>query len=167
MRRTNWLPVDFGANKKDQETRSALSVSEEEVGDFEDYEPSEDEWDEWDMDVEEAYEEAGDADWEDSSWKDLLSAARDQENDLNHDAADYDEAGDSDWDDSGWKNLLTKSKKNDDLPDDDEDLSDCEAPDENMTQEDLSEDEHDPPQLHKIATAMMEARGTYMSDLST
>ena len=52
IRRTDWLPVDFGANKTDQEKRSALSESEEsEEGNFEDYEPSEDEWDEWDMDV--------------------------------------------------------------------------------------------------------------------
>ena len=96
-----------------------------------------------------------------------MSAARDQENDRNHDAADYDEAGDSDWDDPGWKNLLNKSKKNADLPDDDEDLSDHTAQDEDMTEGDLSEDEHDPPQLHKIARAMMEARGTYVSDLPT
>ena len=137
------------------------------MGDFEDYEPSEDEWDEWDMHVEEAYEEAGDADWEDSSWKDLLSAARDRENDRTHNAPAYDEAGDSDWDDSGWKNLLNEGTKNADLPNDDEDLSDNPANNEDMTEEDLSEDDGDPPQLHKIATAMMEARGTSMSDLPT
>ena len=51
LRRTDWLPVDFGQNKNDQEQRSALSASDDsDEGDFEDYEPSEDDWDEWDED---------------------------------------------------------------------------------------------------------------------
>ena len=87
------------------------------MGDFEDYELSEDEWDEWDMDVEEAYEEAGDADFEDCSWKDLLKEARNKENDLPPDEALYDEAEDTDFEDRSWKELLAKAKPTcDDLP---------------------------------------------------
>jgi len=184
IRRTDWLPVDFGANKEDQEKRSALSESEEsEMGDFEDYEPSEDEWDEWDLGVEEAYEEAGDADWEDSSWADLLSSARNKENDLPDDETTYAEAGDSDFEDFAWKDLLAKgAQSNQDLPSGDADsqLSDTASDDAARTGKDelsavdeaedmhpnaeLSEDDEDAPAMHKLAIAMMEGR-SLMTDL--
>ena len=82
VRRTDWLPVDFGLNTNDQTRRSDLSGAEDsDEPDFEDYEPP-DEWDEWDEDIEEAYEEveAGDDDFEDCAWKELLKEARNAEN---------------------------------------------------------------------------------------
>jgi len=119
--------------------------------------------------VEEAYEEAGDDDFEDSSWKDLLRSARDRENDLPDEDANYDEAGDSDFEDLSWKELLAKGmQNNDDLPNDDAEshLSENAGEDEAINQkDDLSEDDEDPPELHKLARAMMEQRGSAMSDL--
>ena len=179
IRRTDWLPVDFGANKEDQEKRSALSESEDsEVGEFEDYEPSEDEPDEWDLEVEAAYEEAGDADWEDSEWKDLLKNARERENDLPDEADAYDTAGDNDWEDATWKELLNKGvKENKDLPSESEEENDppneadaYDAAGDNdwdeqmMTNKTLSEGEEDPPTMHKVAKAMMKGRSE-MTDL--
>ena len=169
IRRTDWLPVDFGANKNDQEKRSALSESEEsEEGDFEDYEPSEDEWDEWDMEVEEAYEEAGDEDFEDVSWKDLLKQARRNEDDLPKDEDNYDEPGDSDFDDAGWKQLLSNRRGvNEDLPDDDtsSELSANQAADGSNHSDDLYESEDEPPEMHKLAKAIMKETGASMTDL--
>ena len=190
IRRTDWLPVDFGANKDDQEKRSALSESEEsEIGDFEDYEPSDDEWDDWDMDVEQAYEEAGDADYEDwderdmdvesdydepgdadfedRGWKNLLNHKENEKTDLPKDNAHYDEPEDADFDDRPWKELLAKAKTTcEDLPEDgaDSPLSDR---DETATtdEEDLSTEEGEPPTMHKLGKAMMAERGTAMSDL--
>ena len=169
IRRTDWLPVDFGANKNDQEKRSALSESEEsEEGEFEDYEPSEDEWDEWDMEVEEAYEEAGDEDFEDVSWKDLLKQARRNEDDLPKDEDNYDEPGDSDFDDAGWKQLLSNRRGvNEDLPDDDtsSELSANQAADGSNHSDDLYESEDEPPEMHKLAKAIMKETGASMTDL--
>ena len=140
------------------------------MGDFEDYDPSEDEWDEWDMGVEEAYEEAGDDDFEDSSWKDLLRSARDKENDLPEANDTYDDPGDSDFEDFSWKELLAKgTNKNEDLPSDDTEshLSENGGEDDTMNQnEDLSGDDEDPPEMHKLAKAMMQQRGSSpISDL--
>ena len=139
------------------------------MGDFEDYEPSDDEWDEWDLGVEEAYEEAGDDDFEDCSWKDLLKSARDIENDLPDHDTDYAEPGDGDFDDSSWKDILAnRQQHNEDLPSDDAEshLSESASKDEAQNEEDdLSEDDEDPPELHKLACAMMAQSGSAMSDL--
>ena len=137
------------------------------MGDLEDHDPSEDEWDEWDMDVEEAYEEAGDADFEDCSWKDALKEARSKENDLPQDEALYDEAEDADFEDFSWKDLVAKgTQTNDDLPADDANSQLSDSDDAASTEKkDLSTDEEEPPEMRKIGKAMMEARGTAMSDL--
>ena len=123
------------------------------------------------MEVEEAYEEAGDDDFEDSSsWKDLLRMARDKENDLPEANDAYDGPGDSDFEDCSWKELLAKgTNKNEDLPSDDTEshLSENGGEDDTMNQnEDLSGDDEDPPEMHKLAKAMMQQRGSSpISDL--
>ena len=121
IRRTDWLPVKFGQTEKDQETRSALSVSsEEEMDEFEDDHASSDEWDEWDVEMEEGYADFSDDDFEQES---------------------SDEEGDEEPPDErehiDWKKLCaTKDATNEDLPESDGELSD----------EDISEE----PNVHDV-----------------
>ena len=119
------------------------------------------------MEIEADYEEPGDADFEDCSWKNLFKQKGNKETDLPKDDAHYDEAEDADFEDRPWKELLAKAKPTcDDLPTDEAEspLSDR---DETATTdtEDLSTEEEEPPTMHKLGKAMMAERGTAMSDL--
>ena len=96
--------------------------------------------------------------------------ARDKENDLPEANDAYDGPGDSDFEDFSWKELLARGpKKNEDLPSDDSEshLSENGGEAETMNQnDDLSGDDEDPPEMHKLAKAMMKHGGSSaISDL--